>query len=221
MICDELSQDEIFEALLLYASLHGICEDVDEIRRRVAQYTDCSVPDSTIDEAIVAYLDDEIVAPPDIVLNQWGSSRLYELAEHAGGDHRHRVCETWFENGCCFPEFDSPSLTHLWTNCELSPQQIQSLRPGDRLRLVESNGLYTVVHRQHGTVGSLPGKLTETLPFQKIQNRRVLVIVDRDSPPDGLPIQQRLLLVIGDEETTTERIIDYAEKVFFARRTKC
>jgi hypothetical protein len=79
MICDALQEDEIFEACLLHASLHGFSTDEAELRDRISKYLN-NQPDTVIDDAILAFAEDRIIAPPDVVLAHWGKSRIYRRA---------------------------------------------------------------------------------------------------------------------------------------------
>ncbi|MEM7474997.1 MAG: hypothetical protein AAF483_08390 [Planctomycetota bacterium] len=227
MICDALHEDEILEAYLIYASLHGQTESVEQLKQRVHDYCHCNVPNAAIDESILAYLEDEILAPPDVVLDRWGASRVYQLKESSLGDHRHSVCESWFENGCQLPA-NAPDFVHFWTEAGLVPSMQHELLKGIRLQLGKTpDGDYVnLVHRQIGVVGRLVGQLSDQLASDLWCHRKFLAIVDRKQPPQDswdefVEARLRLLVVSAGASVCTRDVVAYTKMAFWAKRSKC
>lgn len=231
MLCDAVSEEEIFEAYLLYASLHGMPTAEDVIRQRVSSYLN-NVPDSIIDEALLAYAEDRIIAPPDVVLPQWGRSRIYELMQTPQLEWRHQVCESWFENDCEFTNDErDPELYHYWTHLTLNSEfnrLLHSLTIGTRLQFQLDDGLVRVCHRQMGPVGSLPSVLAEEILRDRQKDLRYLVLLDATSlpaadelPQDAFPATCKLLTTVAGPGIGLGPIIAYARQAFSAKRAKC
>ena len=244
MICDELSEEEIYQAYLIYAALHGFDTDDASVRERISNYLEHNQPDAFIDDAILAYAEDCIVAPPDVVLAKWGSSRFYELERSPQSLARHQTCESWFENGCRFiSDEDTPRLVHFWTAFELlhafrSGSLPQELRSGTRLSLVlESNTTVLVLHRTWGPLGSLPTALSTAMHLPPLKDRKFLALVDNTgasqsppqptsppTPPDQTeptPRECKLLVMSSAADVPTKEFVDYAAEAFLADRNKC
>lgn len=231
MICDALQEDEIFEAYLLYASLHGLETDEAHVRSRITSYLN-NQPDSTIDEAIVAFADDSIVAPPDIVLERWGKSRIYELVETPQQEWRHQVCESWFENDCEF-YFDDrdPPLSHFWTNFDAWPLRALdtlTLPRGTRVQFKMHASTIVVAHRHFGPLGTLPGNLIDELGRRSNCQARFLALIDSEpleakqviaDHPEQL--RRRLLVTVATGSLAIEHVAAYASYAFNAVRCKC
>ena len=233
MFCEDLTQEEVFEAYLLYNCLHGLRIEEETLREQVSDYCERSLPDARIDEALLAYLEDRILAPPDVVLDRWGSSRFYELLE-TEGDVRHRTCETWFQNGCTLPaeshhgdEAEDPAtIVHFWTEVliEAGRQSIvtECLREGTRVSIMLREEESHIVHRQHGEIGQLPAGLHRQLKTPGMSRRKFLCLIDKN------PLRQRdnqlfcsMLVVTSSSTTPLQEIVEYAVKAFDAPRTKC
>ncbi|MFN3190070.1 MAG: hypothetical protein ACE361_06060 [Aureliella sp.] len=224
MICDALTKEEIFEAYVLYTSLHGIPKEIAEIRQAVDQYYSGQVLNASIDEAMIAYMDDAIVAPPDIVLPKWGASRFYELAYSASGDHRHRVCDAWFENGCALPVGPRTALVHFWSVVQGGDEaEWEALAEGQRLSLRKdvAAGQVWLDHRKHGRIGHVPLKLAAELLSEPLSSRKYLALVDREKTPASYVDGMRILVVSADDSVDAMHIIDYATQAFCAKRSKC
>jgi hypothetical protein len=223
MLCDAVREDEIFEAYLLYASLHGMNTDAQQARERIASYLN-NVPDSILDEAILAFAEDRIIAPPDVVLAGWGKSRVYTMYQTPQQQWLHRVCPTWFDNGCVFLGNNrDPDLCHFWTEFRLTRQWSvlsEELNVGTRLRLVLEGTQVRVVHRNVGEVGELPPALTPD--FIEIDGSQVqtLSLIDRlDGEPEASVC--KLLVTRASGNISSSQIIDYTSNAFQAVRAKC
>lgn len=231
MLCDAVREEEIYEAYLLYASLHGYRTDETHVRARIASYLN-NVPDSIIDEALLAYAEDRIVAPPDVVLPRWGRSRIYELIQTPQREWRHQVCESWFENNCEFyNDFRDPALYHFWTLLRPpaeNPAQPPPTCVGMRLRFELVEQSVRVFHRQLGLVGDLPGLLSHEIVRRAHCQLRYLVLVDAASAvdvevgPDREPqFGCRLLVTVATPSVSLGPVIAYARQAFQAKRAKC
>jgi hypothetical protein len=228
MFCDALQEGEIYEAYLLYASLHGLETDEQEMRARISRYL-ANQPDTLIDDAILAVAEDFIVAPPDVVLQRWGKSRIYELIESPVGQWRHQVSETWFENGCRFTnDARDPAVFHFWTMFEADPQLVSNERAqrvlplplGARVSFELQTDLVKVTHRQAGDMGHLPPQLTDELLQRNQLNIRYLPLVDRAENIRG-SAHYTLLVTAAVPEISLECIVGYAAKAMGAIRSKC
>lgn len=223
MLCDAVREEEIFEAYLLYASLHGLSTDEQQVRERIASYLD-NVPDSILDEAILAFAEDRIVAPPDVVLSGWGKSRVYSLLQTPQRHWRHCVCPTWFDNGCLFfGDSRDPSLCHFWTEFPLTRTWTalsQELCVGTRVRLVLEGHQVQARHREVGLIGTLPPALAREFAQQAGGSLQTLSLVDSilQKPEANLC---KLLVVRADDSACSAQIIEYASHAFLAERTKC
>jgi hypothetical protein len=223
MLCDAVREDEIFEAYLLYASLHGMSTDAQQARERIASYLD-NVPDSILDEAILAFAEDRIVAPPDVVVAGWGKSRVYTMYQTPQQQWRHRVCPTWFDNGCVFlGNSRDPDLCHFWTEFRLTRQWSvlsQELSLGTRLRLVVDGKQVRVVHRNVGEVGELPPALAHE--FSQIESNQVqtLSLIDRVDCEHEVSVC-KLLVTRASGNISSAQIINYTSNAFQAERAKC
>ncbi len=236
MLCDAVSEEEIFEAYLLYASLHGMPTGEEEVRQRITSYLN-NVPDSIIDEALLAYAEDRIIAPPDVVLPQWGRSRIYELVQTPQQEWRHQVCESWFENDCEFHnDSRDPELYHYWTQVTLNAEfnhLLHSLIVGTRLQFRLEEGQVRVCHRQLGFVGELPSILVQEILRDSHKDPRYLVLVDATGAsaaestslqtvsPHTAPATCRLLTTVAGTGIGLGPIIAYARQAFSATRAKC
>lgn len=240
MISDAMCEEEMYQAYLLYASLHGLCTEEDEVRSRIQSYRE-NQPDETIDLAILAYSEDRIVAPPDIVLERWGKSRVYELEDLPDGDCRHQVCESWFENGCSFEGEGRPaSLCHFWTTFSLiAPQSADeassaddassataslhqlALGVGSRVQFRILAGEVQISHRRHGILGVLPQTLAnEMIERATREDMRYLPLVDT-YPSDSGSGECKLLVTVADPCQDLTTIVAYAASAFSARKQKC
>lgn len=233
MICDAMSEDEIYEAYLLYASLHGLATDETEVRRRIASYQN-NVPDESIDIAILAYAEDRIVAPPDVVVPRWGHSRIYELHKAPDGSYRHKVNEQWFDNGCQFESIGQKgSIFHFWIGFEPSAELTSStdkstgavdapaLEVGTRLRFTLQNDLVEVSHRKFGEVGILPRELSKEISKLNESNTRYLPLVDEGTQSDADQKHCKVLVTAAGEGIKLPEIVDYAARAFTAVRANC
>lgn len=227
MICDDLSEEEIFQAYLLYASLHGFSTDEAVVRQRIYSHTHENIPDEVIDSALLAYLEDRIVAPPDVVLDRWGASRLYELDKSSPSCVRHQTCEAWFENGCRFPTEKEliPKFAHFWTEFaievpEVEPGQSLPLSEGTRLNFELADASEVLVsHRSLGQVGRLPNALASQMQLEPMSSRKYLPLVDSsESQEIG---KCKLLVSTSTAAVPTTEIIKYAAEAFYAERAKC
>lgn len=231
MLCDAVSEDEIFDAYLLYASLHGYSTHEAHVRARIASYRN-NVPDSIIDEALLAYAEDRIIAPPDVVLACWGRSRIYELVQTPQHEWRHQVCENWFDNDCEFYGDDrDPSLYHFWTQSLLHAQfnvLLHNITVGTRLQLQSSGQRVHVAHRRLGVVGDLPLPLSQEIVDREHCQLRYLALVDATGEAPADPANSegglatcRLLITAAAADVGLGPMIAYARQAFQATRAKC
>ncbi len=223
MLCDAVHENEIFEAYLLYASLHGLSTDEQQVRRRIASYL-ANVPDSILDEAILAFAEDRIVAPPDVVVGGWGRSRVYSLFQTPQHQWRHRVCQTWFDNGCLFfGDARDPSLCHFWTEFVLTRPWTglsQELYPGTRLRLQLNAEQVRVTHREIGEIGTLLQPLAREFAGPDAKHLQTLSLIDSIRPETTGNIC-KMLVIRAAETMGAAQIIEYAQHAFRAERAKC
>lgn len=221
MICDALSEAEIRQAYRLYVSLHGLPLSEEGITARLNSYFN-NEPDETIDDAIWAYADDQVLAPPDVVLERWGKSRVYELEEIATGSWRHRVCEQWFDNGCQLPADRSVvDLGHFWTQVDLTSSIRPNLTTGMRFnfkRIDEST--IQVRHREHGIIAQLPSPLAEEIASREGLGLRYLVLFD-SLVQRGDQESNKLFVATAAADVPNEALIDYAATAFTTFRNKC
>lgn len=228
MFCDALCQEEILEAYLIYSSLHGWDSDPEQVREKVAKYYKYHVPDASIDDAILAYLDDRMLAPPDAIISRWGSSRIYELNLSECGDHRHQVNEDWFQAGCTLPLENAPPLVHCWTHASPTAADLE-VGPGTRLQLKRNadHSLIMACHRERGAIASLGEIFSNNLFRPQWRDRQFLTLIDRvgqdaQPAPGQFDVPKiRLLVVSATIEQSQDVFLDYASKAFYARRTKC
>jgi hypothetical protein len=219
MFCDAaINEEELYQAFLLYASLHGLSTSEEEVRERIARYLN-NTPDETIDAAILAFAEDRIVAPPDVILAHWGKSRVYELDPlPCGGGWRHQVCESWFEGGCRFIADAPVRLSHYWTKLT-SPSVGEEIRSGTRCSLqMTSSGEVHVLHRCNAILGHLPEELAaEMLATASEENRYLALIdlIDREHSNYTLLITRALAAVPAPE------MVEYAANAFISPRNKC
>ncbi len=197
MLSDDLSDEEVFQAFLLYASLHGMDTDEERIRSRVADYRQRNVPDAVIDDAILAYVEDSLIAPPDVVLDCWGSSRVYELACPADQSYRHQLCEAWFQNDCRLPDAGEPQLAHFWTQFPLAPQLSSSVAQDSSH------------HRPGPTTASATGEKQSAASINNIPPdhhlRRGARVQFEYQPPCSIRVTHRRLGYLGDLPSTLAR----------------
>lgn len=219
MFCDAaINEEELYQAFLLYASLHGMSTSEEEVRERIGRYLNNS-PDETIDAAILAFAEDRIVAPPDVILAHWGKSRVYELDPlPSGGGWRHQVCESWFEGGCRFVPDAPVRLSHYWTKLA-SPSVGDDIRSGSRCSLqMTAAGEVHVLHRRNAVLGLLPEELAaEMLATSGDENRYLALIdlIDREQANYTLLITRALTAVPAPE------MVEYAANAFISPRNKC
>lgn len=232
MISDATCEDEIYSAFMLYASLHGIETCEEEVRRRVASYL-ANNPDDLLDQAIVAFQEDRVLAPPDVILPQWGKSRVYELWNSADGRTRHKVNEAWFEAGCRFDDVDNDStLLHFWTlfqcdDFQDQPKQYRQprglsdlLATGVRLQLRVAAEAVEVWHRGHGRLGCLPSALAREIMSRQACNLRYLPLVD-GLYEHAAASECKLLVIVAGASIPTSAVVDHAAAAFIAERVKC
>lgn len=221
MICDALDEDDIYHAYRLYLSLHGIKLREEEIAERLAKYFN-NEPDETIDDAIWAFAEDQVLAPPDVVLDRWGKSRVYELEEPSPGVYRHRVCESWFDNGCRF-ETDKVgfSLGHFWTKAWLAPELQQKLFTGMRFQMREAaGGGVQLMHREFGLAAVIAEPLASEISQRAGLNARYLPLFD-SLVTDDEAANAKFFVAIASPEIEKDRFVDYAAHAFTAVRNKC
>ena len=224
MKCDDISAEELHEAFLVHASLRAKEVDRDELSKRVADYLEHDAEDPELEAAQKAYREDRFLAPPDVVLQQWGSSRYYEL-DSEGEPIRHRVCEVWFENGCELPEDGGPELLHFWTVIQTNSDddsEADALESGLRLRLEASTEgeSVRVAHRQYGAVGCLPEALAKRMTQSPMSSRNYLGLVDMTARA-AEDSQLGLLVTSALPSVTTESMVTYAAQAFHAEREEC
>lgn len=223
MLCDAVREDEIFEAYLLYASLHGLSTDERQVRKRIASYLD-NVPDSILDEAILAFAEDRIVAPPDVVVGGWGKSRVYSLLQTPQQQWRHRVCPTWFDNGCHFlGDSRDPGLCHFWTEFTVTRAWTtlsQELCPGTRVRLELDGDQVWVKHREIGEIGRLPPALAREFAQPVAGQLQTLSLIDSILAEPEANVC-KLLVIRASDAVSSAQIIEYAANAFHAERAKC
>ncbi len=223
MICDAVREDEIFEAYLLYASLHGMSTDPQQARERIASYLN-NVPDTTLDLAILAFAEDRILAPPDVVLDSWGKSRVYTLYQTPQLEWRHRVCPRWFDNGCIFlGDSCDPDLCHFWTQFPLTVERSvlsHDLCSGMRVRLVLEGEQIRVMHRCIGEIGSLPQILVQEFAQWDGNQVKTLSLIDRISQ-EGESQTCTLLVTRASSSISSAQIVDYTSSAFQAARAEC
>ncbi len=223
MIIDPIEVADIQQAYRLYATLYGLDCSIEVVEQRVTAYLD-NQPDSVIDLAIVAFQEDRIVAPPDVVVEAWGMSRVYNLCPNGRGHVRHTVNTEWFDKGCRLENVeleDSPS--HFWTVSKLEPQNRdaeQDIEPGLRLRLVCSKGEVTVRHRSMWHLEALPSGVGEQILGLASREIRYLPLIDCI---DEHPAERKckLLIAMASASTPTQQLADYAANAFHAERANC
>ncbi|MFK7737069.1 MAG: hypothetical protein AB8B50_13620 [Pirellulaceae bacterium] len=231
MICDALKKEEMYEAYALYSSLHGFEQSLDEIRTVVNAYYDGVTPNALIDEAMIAYMDDAVVAPPGIVIPAWGSSRFYELIVAPDETFRRKVCEAWFANDCQLPTDTEIPLVHFWTNVTLAQEQSSSdIADGQRLSLkVGSNETAVgVCHRELGDLGILSPALSRKLASPAMLPRKFIGFVDRPTADEekalsSRPSESQLRIFVASSAggIATNELLDYAVRAHAAVRLKC
>lgn len=240
MICDNLSEEEVYQAFLLYASLHGLSTDAELTRKRINAYVVDNEPDEVVDDALLAYLEDRIIAPPDIVLERWGASRCFELDRSNAESLRHQTCENWFENGCRFDgTLKLPRLVHFWTDFQLefapsnSDAASEEKSEADRLdrlqrKLVEGIRLsfdfgkeqsVLVSHRELGQIGRLSHLLARELHSEAMRERLYLVLTDQR--PSAKAGYCKLLVSTGAAGVSVPELVGYSAEAFHAVRKKC
>ncbi len=223
MLCDAVREDEILEAYLLYASLHGLSTDPQQARERIASYRN-NVPDTILDLAILAFAEDRILAPPDVVLDSWGKSRVYTLYQTPQLEWRHRVCPSWFDNGCAFyGDSRDPDLCHLWTQFPLAVDWTvlsRELFSGTRVRLMLEGEQVQVAHRSIGKIGELPSSLTQEFLQWDGNQVKTLSLIDRISQ-EGKSQTCTLLVARASGSMTAAQIVDYITCAFQAARAEC
>lgn len=217
MFCDTLNEEELYQAYILYASLHGLSTCEEKVRGRIESYLQNS-PDETIDAAILAFSEDRIIAPPDVVLDRWGKSRVYELEPLPCGGWRHQVCESWFEAGCQFVEDAPVKLSHFWTKLSVASTP-PGLRAGSRCRLqCMPGGEVHVVHRQHAVVGTLAAELSAEILTTAAEDIRYLALIDLWAPEEH---RGTLLVTRALASIPVPDVVEYAANAFTAPRNKC
>lgn len=225
LISDPIEKSEIQQAYLLYASLHGLDTTAEVVEERLDAYL-ANQPDSVIDLAIVAYQEDQIVAPPDVVVAAWGMSRVYNLCPDGRGHVRHAVNMDWFDSGCevdAVDLIDSPS--HFWTtcrvDCNVEPDHLRQVSPGARLRFACGAAEVSVHHRMAGELGKLSEQVATDVIAQAARNVRYLSLIDSIEEEPAMPPTCKLLVVMANSDTPTQGIADYAANAFYAQRAKC
>ena len=180
MIFETLGEEEIYQAYILYASLHGLSTDEHEVRARIERYLN-NTPDAALDDAILAFSEDRMLAPPDVVLPQWGKSRVYQLRAASLGGWRHHVCESWFANGCRFTgDHREPPLAHFWTEFEVGQSaELPRLVAGTRMQFSLDRDRVEVRHRHGSPLGQLPPTLAEEMCLRQPLGIRYLPLVDQ------------------------------------------
>lgn len=223
MLCDAVCEDEIFEAYMLYASLHGMSTEAQQARERIASYLN-NVPDTTLDLAILAFVEDRILAPPDVVLESWGKSRVYTLYQTPQLEWRHRVCPGWFDNGCIFFGDDrDPDLCHFWVEFPLTAEWTvlsRELGSGSRVRLLLEGEQVCVVHRSIGEIGKLPPILAQEFAQWQPDQVKTLSLIDRIGQ-EGEPKTCTLLVTRASGSMSSAQIVDYTSCAFQAVRAEC
>lgn len=223
MISDPIERDEIEQAYLLHAMLHGLSTDSEHITSRIDAYL-ANQPDDELDLAIVAYQDDAIVAPPDVVVQQWGMSRVYNVCGDGRGRQRHAVHLPWFESGCSLGDVELSSPAHFWINCtmldDLDPVSVtQWIRPGARLRVQRRERATDVEHRELGAISRLDEAASTN--FQDLPvGTRCLALLD-SIYDDQLFKTLKVLVVIAAASTPLSELTGYASDAYFADRAKC
>ncbi len=217
MFCDAVNEEELYQAFLLYASLHGMSTREEELRERISRYLN-NTPDETIDAAILAFSEDRIVAPPDIILAHWGKSRVYELDALPCGGWRHQVCENWFEGGCRFVEGAPVRLSHFWTKLAI-PSVTVDIRSGTRCSLqLTQTGDVNVLHRQSSVLGQLPIELSAEILATASEENRYLALMDVVDPGNS---NYTLLVIRALDDVPAPELVEYAANAFVAPRNKC
>lgn len=217
MFCEALHDEEdVYQGFLLYASLYGLKMDASQVRDRVHNYLHHNQPDETIDAAILAFFEDRILAPPDVILGRWGKSRVYELEAIPAGGWRHQVCESWFDAGCSFPPDQPVRLSHFWTDlCEtvFSPD----IPSGSRcsLRLTDDTIVHAV-HRRQTVLGSLPQMLAKEIASTVDADVHYLALVDSLTNAHC-----RLIVTRAEAQVALDEVIEYAANAFTAPRNRC
>ncbi|GAB5402529.1 MAG: hypothetical protein Aurels2KO_07600 [Aureliella sp.] len=224
MIIDPIEVADIQQAYRLYASLHGLDSSIDAVEQRVSAYLN-NQPDSIIDLAILAFQEDRIVAPPDVVVQTWGMSRVYNLCPDGRGHVRHNVNADWFDNGCDMSCVDlDASPAHFWTTSTLSPPPDRDVRqrvePGLRLSLVSSGGEVTVNHRSLGPLGSISDGVGKRIVELAPRNVLYLPLID-SIYEQTTELSCKLLIAMASSATTTQELADYAANAFYAQRANC
>jgi hypothetical protein len=217
MFCESVhNEEEVFQAFLLYASLNGLNTDEGDVRARISRYLFKNQPDELIDAAILAFSEDRILAPPDIILDRWGKSRVYELESLATGGWRHQVCDSWFDAGCRFCPEHPVRLSHFWTRL-VTDSIHEELCSGSRcsLRLSQA-GNVQVVHRHHACLGSVPEPLASEIVASIEADVHYLVLIDAIRNQDC-----RLLVTRAAANVPVADVIEYAAHAFTTPRNKC
>ncbi len=224
MIIDPIDVADIQQAYRLYATLHGLDSSIEAVEQRVEAYLD-NAPDSVIDLAILAFQEDRIVAPPDVVVQAWEMSRVYNLCPDGRGHVRHTVNTDWFDNGCDLSSVDlDVSPAHFWTTCTLSPppdrNQEHNIEPGLRLRLISGAEKVAVSHRVLGPLGHLPDSVSTRII--DLAPRKILYLPLIDSIYEQTSeLTCKLLVAMASSATKTQDLADYAANAFYAQRANC
>ena len=217
MFCEALqNEEEVYQAYLLYASLHGLSTDEKDVRERISNYLLKNQPDELIDAAVLAFSEDRILAPPDIILEHWGKSRVYELEPIPTGGWRHQVSESWIDAGCRFSSERPVKLSHFWTKLETDSLP-DDVGVGSRcsFRLADEGNVH-VVHRQRDRLGVIPQPLANEILSTVEQDIHYLLLIDMAH------IQQcRLLVTRALADVSLTDVVDYAANAFTAPRNKC
>ena len=220
MLYDAVREDEIFEAFMLYTSLRGMETDAEAARERIAKYLD-NQPDVTLDQAILAFAEDRILAPPDVVIPRWGRSRVYELVETQLGQWRHQVSESWFENGCCFyGDQRDAGIVHYWTRFTFDAPGQQRFPSAARLSLKLLDQQIEVQHREIGLLGRLPSVLASEICSSSGRFSRYLCLHDPE-PAGGQPQECRLLVARAENTVATSVVVKYLAQAYEAERNEC
>ncbi len=234
MIADATNQDEIVDALILYTSLNGIEMSLAEATERAAAYLR-SNPDDLIDIAVVAYQEDQVQGPPDIVLPQWGKSRIYKLRSVRDGTFRHLVFDDWFDRGCRLDGLVHDStLLHFWTAFQQDPLELSHLpidsqagislssylSPGLRLRFVQVDNRIEVHHLKDGKLGELPNTITDELLRLENTGLRFLPLIDSVYEQQDMFVCKLMVTLAGPGLDKTA-LTAYARDAFFAARANC
>lgn len=211
------------QAYKLYASLHGWPCSAQDVEPRIKAYLDDNQPDEVVDDAVLAFLEDRILAPPDVILECWGSSRFYELSYDAERVGYHQVCETWFENDCRLPSNErSPRMAHFWTTLHFPcDEKHRELRPGMRVQFeLGTDCQVNVLHRELGRLGVLPCEMAESIHGPGMRDRKFLGMLDLNFDPSASE-HATLLVITSSQDVPVAEIVEYAQDAFLASRVKC